>query len=93
MSRARFFVPVAVVFAVLLMLLWGGAAAQEKAKEKAAVPKTTWEYKKVSAGTLNAEASLNDLGREGWELVAVASEGKTAHVYAYLKRPKLEPAK
>ena len=40
-----------------------------------------------------ARRYMNTLGKEGWELVAVASEGKAGSVQAYLKRPKLEPAK
>ena len=56
----------------------------------AAQPKATpdvqkWEYRKVN---FNFEKkSLNDLGDEGWELVAVVINSNDGH-FAYLKRRK-----
>jgi hypothetical protein len=43
--------------------------------------RTTWEYKVVSSGA-SSEKTFNDLGKEGWELVA--QEGYQIFVF---KRP------
>lgn len=44
----------------------------------------TFEYKQLSRELAKgpiAEEELNALGREGWELVSVLSDGRTAHFY------------
>lgn len=44
----------------------------------------TFEYKQLSRGLAKGpitEAELNELGRGGWELVSVLSDGHTAHFY------------
>ena len=43
-----------------------------------------FEYKEVTranAAGLPSETELNDLGKAGWELVAVLSDGASAHFY------------
>ena len=56
-------------------------------------PKAVWEHAVVSSLGDNS-ARLNELGREGWELVAVRSEEKSLgnfrqmEVTYYLKRTK-----
>jgi hypothetical protein len=45
---------------------------------------TTWEYHKASDDT-----QLNELGSEGWELVAVTSSGAEGAAVFYFKRPAL----
>jgi hypothetical protein len=44
-----------------------------------------WEYKElvrdIEGATLPAEAELNALGREHWELVGVVSAGRQVHFY------------
>jgi hypothetical protein len=60
-----------------------------------------WEYKVISG--YSAEDELNELGEEGWELVAVVAGGlegseggyvqpqrDASEVYIYFKRPKSE---
>jgi hypothetical protein len=42
----------------------------------------TWEYHKGSS-----DENLHELGREGWELVAVVPSGPGAHLTFYFKRP------
>jgi hypothetical protein len=45
----------------------------------------TWEYKVASGVPTLSVVNLNDLGREGWELVtAIEHAGK---VFFYFKRP------
>jgi hypothetical protein len=45
---------------------------------------TSWEYKHI-ARTADAppldEKELNTLGRDGWELIGIASEARTVHFY------------
>lgn len=64
--------------------------------------KTTWEYKTVrveAGGWVNLkldheqfETQLNELGREGWELVGTTathdSGGRTHSLMAVFKRPR-----
>jgi hypothetical protein len=42
----------------------------------------TWEYHKTSS-----DERLDELGREGWELVAVVPSGPSGELTLYLKRP------
>ena len=50
---------------------------------------TEWEYLVINSGGLagEQEEELNELGAEGWELVAVAWVGPM-HCRLYFKRPK-----
>ena len=45
---------------------------------------TTWEYYKTVD-----DAQLEELGREGWELVAIVSSGGNEGTTLYFKRPAL----
>jgi hypothetical protein len=51
-----------------------------------------WEYKVVNREARDLDAALlNELGADGWELVAVASDSDDRgrlFVTAYFKRPK-----
>jgi hypothetical protein len=44
-----------------------------------------WEYKQVTRRPahqeLPSEAELNALGRDGWELTGVVSDGSAVHLY------------
>ena len=47
---------------------------------------STFEYRQLSrplteGGAPFAEAELDELGRDGWELVGTVSDGRTAHFY------------
>ena len=96
MVRSSVFVAAMLFFGVLLVSLWGNAFAQEKAKEKPATAKVKWEYKvipmpnRIVAAT---EKALNELGRDGWELVAITPADKGFIGQAFFKRPLAEPAK
>lgn len=78
-------------FVVLMLLMiaclagWTGYAQKQSAapQQSAAPPRTVWEYKIVSESD---KLSLNDLGAQGWELVAVEMGG-AQEVY-FFKRPK-----
>ncbi len=78
---------------VAAVLVAGGlavyAVAQDKPKEKVHQPKVMWEYKVVDISTVGQderEKLMNELGRDGWELVCVSGSPLTpSH---YLKRPK-----
>jgi len=53
-----------------------------------------WEYKQVSG--LEIEAMLNEMGREGWELIQVIVvppliEGGDPMLYAFMRRPLAGP--
>ena len=51
---------------------------------------TRWEYKVINHDK-NAENVLNDLGKEGWELVSVAPWGGSVQnnfIYAFKRRPQ-----
>jgi predicted negative regulator of RcsB-dependent stress response len=69
------------VFALVVICVVGWTVYGQKQQPSA--HKATWEYKIVNS---LSEAQLNQLGSEGWELVAVAAwEGNAQQ---YLKRAK-----
>jgi hypothetical protein len=68
----------ALLFAMLFLVGWT-TFGQKKNQ-----PKVTWEYKRVGHATETGEPELNQLGAQGWELVAVDQEGTVF----YLKRPR-----
>jgi hypothetical protein len=43
-----------------------------------------WEYRRVPSPDEN---EMDELGKKGWELVAVTTDEAGATVYAYFKRP------
>lgn len=50
-----------------------------------------WEYHRLSVDGPNVEAALHDLGRNGWELVAVIPETRIFYGFqCFLKRPLAE---
>jgi hypothetical protein len=53
--------------------------------------KTIWQYKHIarelSQGNMPEEDELNELGKEGWELVSAIQYASTLHMY--FKRIKL----
>lgn len=68
------------LFAVAVLIIVGWTVYGQK---QSATHKTMWEYK-ILGGV--SEAQLNELGSEGWELVAVGvNNNGVAH---YLKRAK-----
>lgn len=60
------------------------ALSRTEFKEVHSQTRTTWEYKEVHSSA----ADLNQLGAQGWELVAVATPENTSGAYYYLKRAK-----
>jgi hypothetical protein len=55
----------------------------------------TWEYKCLNANELHGPAlddNLNDLSKEGWEVVCTALQGGNDHGYVVLKRLATAPA-
>jgi hypothetical protein len=93
----RLALPLIVVLALSAAAVWHVAMAQEKTtpgavpngvlavQPKASPAVQKWEYQKVNF--YFEDKSLNDLGDEGWELVAVAPNSHGQHV-AYFKRRK-----
>jgi len=65
-----------------------------------AIAQTVWEYKIITQQPQLGESAtkaLNDLGKEGWEVVAVVPQrlenreeknSQVSSVFIYLKRPK-----
>jgi hypothetical protein len=77
------FVGLAMLAAMIAGLTVRPSAAQP------AVSRTTWEYKAVETSLGMGDQDLNDLGKQGWELVATACP--SAHensIYFYFKRAK-----
>jgi len=68
---------------VSLLCLIGWASSGQKEKTERYV----WEYRIMPQPS---EATLNELGRHGWELVSVVAHGDTAGhaTVAYLKRAR-----
>jgi hypothetical protein len=82
-SRNHLVILLAIVFSVCI-----GWTAHDETRSK-----TVWEYKVVSTGTTEFKnADLNELGRQGWELIAVDHPIQNAssdyHLTYYLKRSK-----
>lgn len=76
--------PLLWIVAVIVALIagWQLASAQGE-KEKG----QKWEYKSIQAG-LSEIDSLNGLGRDGWELVALDRYDDKVHPILCFKRPK-----
>ena len=70
---------IVIAMALLCLTGWTGYAQKESPRPKRAV----WEYK-VENGL--SEEQINQLGSEGWELVAVSSTNNQS--YEFFKRPK-----
>jgi hypothetical protein len=93
MSRACFYVPTALLFGTLGVVLWGSASAQDKAKDNHSAAKVIWEYKVVVISPRGPEAAFNEVGKDGWELVAIKPAELSMSPQAYFKRPKLDSIK
>lgn len=80
-SVARF----SVVALVGLLLLAGGIWQFAGAQGARDVAGQKWEYKRIAS---DSETRLNELGAEGWELVAIASNNEKNSVhFSVFKRP------
>lgn len=76
---------ISVVALVGLALLAGSAWQFAGAQVSRDVARQRWEYKKLRT---DSETNLNELGAEGWELVAIASSNETNTVhFSVFKRP------
>jgi hypothetical protein len=94
MSRACFFVPTALLFGTLGVVLWGSASAQDKAKDNHSAAKVIWEYKMVIMSLRgDTEAAFNEVGKDGWELVAIKPAEPSMSPQAYFKRAKRDSIK
>jgi hypothetical protein len=75
------------VFAGVMCLVSLGIAYGYQRK----APRPSWEYFSVGSNesTFKGDATLNELGKQGWELVATYSgEGNGVGVRLYFKRRK-----
>ena len=78
-GAGRRWTPAVLVFAALCMIGWTSYGQKQSPKPVRAA----WEYKILQGVT---EEQFNQLGADGWELVAVtAGNGQVAH---YFKRAK-----
>lgn len=78
-----------ILFTLLCLAGWVGRGWAQKTNPDRKV----WEYKVGAVSVLDGstlQSRLNELGEEGWELVAVENVSYTAppSVLVYLKRPK-----
>ena len=77
----------------------GGGKMRRKESEEAYVPEVRWEYRisELSTGLVagvkvrKTEPMLNELGDQGWELVAVYAMPRSGG-WAFFKRKKIEEA-
>jgi hypothetical protein len=50
-----------------------------------------WEYRRIRAiGDISKDQILDEMGNEGWELVAAIRVGNDITVELYFKKPKQE---
>jgi hypothetical protein len=65
------------------------AHSRGMAQPQAARPPVAWEYKTLEWGGGDPTRSLNDLGRQGWELVAIrgyGDENQSQTLYVFKRR-------
>ena len=67
-----------VVAMVAVMLMVGWSVYAQKSKPA----KNTWEYKRVQI-LGGQEKSLNELGAQGWELVAIDNNETALSIYVF----------
>ena len=77
------------IFAIIVMLCLLGFNIYG---QKQSSGRTNWEYKSVFSTSANLDYVLNDLGAQGWELIAIDvnssdKNGPKGTMY-YLKRAK-----
>jgi Domain of unknown function (DUF4177) len=72
------------VVAILAVVVMTAYAQSRSSKHQ------TWEYKTVYSRTtgFEGERAFNELGAQGWELVAASGESDTAGVTYVFKRPE-----
>ena len=79
------------LIAVIALLLLAGWASLAQKDTSTAQSKVVWEYKTVRGHRALIEATLNDMGSNGWELVmfddGARGNGSFEGTY-YFKRPK-----
>ena len=73
-----------VVSALLCFVAW---TARAELTRTTPAPQT-WEYEAFDGYTGQAPTKLNQLGAQGWELVATACPRENAPCSYYLKRPR-----
>jgi hypothetical protein len=57
------------LIAVVTLLFLAGWSSYAQKETPAAIGKVAWEYKVIRADRALTEATLNDLGMYGWELI------------------------
>ena len=74
----------------LILLLCVFAYTQTTTKPAAGTKATAWEYNVVLTSVQTGKKDLNELGREGWELVSSneTTVGDNTYYVVFLKRPK-----
>ena len=82
-----------VVAAVLLLsastLFWVGAVRESSAAQNSETSAVRWEYLFCDGNGTGSMSPLNELGKDGWELVSTvcdSSAGGNGSVRHYLKR-------
>jgi len=89
MKKTLFGLAAALAIAGASSLFIGASKPEAPKAAPAAAARVKWEYKAVAAKGKEAEDTMNELGKEGWELVSmtVTSSGLTFSYNMAFKRP------